>query len=790
MTRVQYVVSTFLLMVGLFSNAQNLVWTGNASNNDFFDEGNWKNSVTNSRPTSGTIDPGLAINFPLEINNVAALINASADINLGTGSLSIGKTNLKAPSVSGAGGSLIINEGAYVELTDTTPFKSTSPKIQINFTSGIGWIKTTNYSPRLVSISNLGQIKVNGANSVYKTNLRLDNYYLKGCVIRSNEASTAPLMVFNGANLQGASALIPMNKIQSSEAIPGAMNNKIESFLLKKGFMVTVADNPDGTGSSKNYIASESDLVINALPKLLQNSISFLRVLPWNWVTKKGRTGTGTDLNTTWRYNWGNGDSSTTDIEQAPMAFTGSGADDDADIALYVGKYNSTHVMAFNEADNCFDQAGQYGNPKLCVTDEAVRIYKNLMKTGMRLVSPSGTEGAATGWLKEFHEKATDQDIRIDVIGVHWYDWGSNPKSNPNPTALQVFNRFKTYLTNVHNLYGLPIWITEFNANPYRSSALQLAFMELALPYLETLPYVERYNWFQPNPTPEDDTDNANKVGPGEFYTTRPPASPPILTAVGTAYKNQISTPSIPEATLDEDNNLNLLEYPNIALNKPATANSSYSSSYLPLKAVDGDLTTSTSQWFVNFGVSGDVNYVPLPAWIEVDLQGNYTIDSFRIIEASRAMKDFSFQVWNATLNSGAGGWSTALTVTGNPASPMTTYKTFAPVTTTKIRVYITAHNSTNYLRIFELEVYGKLAEALSVKKYEKQAFTLYPNPVTNGILNISGDQEVESVEVYSILGNKIDIPFDNNQLQVSALAAGTYFLRINNRYSLKFIKK
>jgi Secretion system C-terminal sorting domain len=93
-------------------------------------------------------------------------------------------------------------------------------------------------------------------------------------------------------------------------------------------------------------------------------------------------------------------------------------------------------------------------------------------------------------------------------------------------------------------------------------------------------------------------------------------------------------------------------------------------------------------------------------------------------------------------------------------------------------------------LRIFELEVYGKLAEALSVKKYEKQAFTLYPNPVTNGILNISGDQEVESVEVYSILGNKIDIPFDNNQLQVSALAAGTYFLRINNKYSLKFIKK
>ena len=790
MTRVQYVVTTFLLMIGLFSNAQNMVWTGNASNNDFFDEGNWKNSITNSSPTSGTIDPGIAINFPMEINNAAAVINANGEINLGTGSLSIIMANITAQSLAGAGGSLTINEGAYLELTATTPLKTTTPKIQINFTSGMGWIKTTNFSPRLISLSYLGQIRVNGIASTYKTNLRLDNYYLKGCVIRSNEATTSPLTVYDEANLQGTSALIPINKIQSADAIPGEMNNKIESFLLKKGFMVTFADNPDGTGSSKNYIASESDLVINAFPKLLQNSISFLRVLPWNWVTKKGRTGAGTDLNTTWRYNWGNGDSSTTDIEQAPMAAFGAQADDDADIALYIAKYNSTHVMAFNEADNCFDQSGQYGNPKLCVTDEAVRLYKNLMKTGMRLVSPSCTEGAATGWLKEFHEKATAQDIRIDVIGVHWYDWGSNPKANPSPTALQVFNRFKAYLTNVHNLYGLPIWITEFNANPYRSTALQLGFMELALPYLETLPYVERYNWFQPNPTPEIDTDNANLVGPGEFYTTRPPASTPVLTTVGTAYKNQVSTPSIPEATVNINNNLNLLEYPNIALNKPAIANSSYSSSYLPAKAVDGDLTTSTSQWFANFGVSGDVNYVPLPAWIEVDLQGSYTIDSFRIVEASKALKDFSFQVWNATLNSGAGGWSNALTVTGNPASPLTTYKTFAPVTTSKVRVYITAHNSTNYLRIFELEVYGKLAEALSVKKYEKQAFTIYPNPVTNGILNISGDQEIESVEVYSILGNKINIPFNGNQLQVSALAAGTYFLRINNKYSLKFIKK
>jgi hypothetical protein len=790
MKKIKYFITILFLFIGLLSNAQNLIWTGKASNNNFFDEGNWQISTTNVAPISGTIDPGIAINLPMQINNVTAEINATGEINLGTGSLSITMANITAQSISGAGGSLIINEGAYVELADTTPFKSTTPKVQINFTSGLCWIKTTNYSPRLISISNVGQIKVNGANSVYKTNLRLDNYYLKGCVIRPNQSTTTPLTVYDGTNLQGNAAQITVNTIHSADAIANSMNNKIESFILKKGFMATFADEADGTGSSKNYIASESDLIINTFPKLLQNSISFIRVLPWNWVTKKGRTGTGTDLNTSWRYNWSNGDSSTIDIEQAPMAFTGFNADDDADIALYVGKYNSTHVMAFNEADNCFDQAGQYGNPKLCETDEAVRIYKNLMKTGMRLVSPSGTEGAATGWLKEFHKKATAQNIRIDVIGVHWYDWGSNPKSNPNPTAQQVFNRFKTYLTTVHNLYGLPIWITEFNANPYRSTAIQQGFMELALPYLETLSYVERYNWFQPNPTPEDDTDNANKVGTGEFYTTRPPGLSPVIAPVGTIYRNQVSTPSIPEATVDANNNLNLLQFPNIALNKPATANSSYLSTSLPEKAVDGDATSSASLWAVNIGNAGNPNFTPLPAWIEVDLQGSFTIDSFRIYESSSASRNFNFQVWDATLNAGAGGWSNALTVTGNPASSLTTYRTIDPITTTKVRIFITAHNSTTLLRMFELEVYGKVATNLSLQQYQKPAFALFPNPVVDGILTITGDTEIKSVAVFDVRGVETSVPYDNRQLSVHNLAKGVYFLKINNNNTIKFIKQ
>ncbi len=772
MNRTLYFTTTLLFFIGIFANAQNIVWTGSASNNDFFDEGNWRDSVTDIAPNSGTIDSDVAINLTLQINNVVTKITANGIINLGTGSLVVGFATLTAESLSG--GNVTINEGGYLDLTTTTPFQT---NVQINFTSGISWIRTLNSSARIVSVTNLGQIKVNGSASVYKTNLRLDNYYLNGCVIRPNLTSASPLKVYDELNLQGTATGITVNTIHSGTTIANAMNNKIESFVLRKGFMVTFAVENDGTGKSKNYIASEADLVINALPRAIRNSISFIRVLPWNWVTKKGRTDVQTDLNTTWRYKWNNTESSSIDWEFAPMAWGGGGADDANDIALYVGKYNSTHVMAFNEADNCTGQSGQYGTPKLCVVDEAVRLYKNLMKTGMRLVSPNCTEGAATGWLREFHTKATAQNIRIDVIGVHWYDWGSNsnPTTTPNEDPVVVFNRFKTYLTNVHNIYGLPIWISEFNANPNRSTATNLGFMKLAIPYLETLDYIERYNWYQPN------------SGTANFYIT---GSTSILSDVGITYRDQVSTPSIPEATVDANNNLSLLEYPNVVLNKIATANSSYSATYSASKAVDGDVTGSSSQWIVNFGIPSDANYVPLPAWLEVDLKGSFTIDSFRIIEFAKAAKNFSFDVWDATLNSGAGGWTSVFTVTDNPATPLTYYKSFTPVTTTKVRLYVTEHNSTSLLRLFELEVFGYISENLTTKQFEKHPFSIYPNPVTNGILNISGDQEVKSVDVYTILGTKMNTPFENGQLKVTNLSAGVYFLKINNKFSIKFIKK
>jgi hypothetical protein len=728
--RLVYGANTISLFYSNAISSTPIIWTG-AVNNDFFTEANWRDSQTNLAPANNTINPNTNINLSLQVNSGTSITSVGGVIQFGTGSLSISNANLSATALSG--GKVIVNQGGYIELSSTTPLLNT---VQINFTSGLGWIRTLDYNPTAIATFNIAQILVSNASGIYTTNLRLDQYYEKGCVIRANISSTTPLTIYDGANIAGSTGLITVNTIHRDSLIANALNNKIESFILKKGFMVTFANEFDGTGKSINYIASESDLTINTLPRTLQNAISFIRVLPWNWVAKKGRNVVSDfAVNTTWRYQWNPNDSSILEHEFAPMAWGHGSADNAAAIKNFIDKYNAPYVMSFNEPDDCDGQSGQYGNPKLCIIDQAVKLHKNLMKTGMRIVSPGGREEAPFGWLRQFYDAAKAQDVRVDVLAVHWYDWGSNPTTTDGATGDQVFNRFKTYLTNVYNAYGLPIWITEFNANPARSQAVNARFLELALPYLESLSYIERYCWFP--------FDFGTHFSAWDQVTDTEINK--VLGPVGTIYKNinnstpTQSTPSIPEATISDANSLNLDEYPNIALGKPATASSSFST-YVPAYAVDGDRTNTNFRWLADFSA------VPLPAWLEIDLQGSFLVDSFRIFEDSnfggKPSKDFNFQIWDASLNAGLGGWVNALTVTGNPATSFTTYKTLSPVSTTKVRLFITAHNNTSgYIRMFELEVYGTPSSPVWVGNTSTSwtaASNWSTSAVPNGLSNVT----------------------------------------------------
>ncbi|MHB0755943.1 glycosyl hydrolase [Polaribacter sp. M15] len=757
--KIKQIVSLASIFVMLISSAyaQEIVWTGNASNNDFFDENNWQDSSTSQPPSAGTIDAANAINANLQLSNASAKVVASGVINLGTGSLSVTNSSLEAPAFSG--GNVSLNTEAYIDLSDSNPLQN---NVNIDFTSGIAWLRTLNLHGTSVEANNLSQITVNGQPATYRTNLRLDNYYLEGTVIRSNELTTKPLKIYDNTNLQGANGEISLDIVHSGVAIANAMNNKTESFILKKGFMATFAITDEGTGPSKNYIASEEDLVVNELPEYLQNDISFIRVIPWNWVAKKGRAGKRltTDLNNTWNYRWGNDGESTTAIQVDPMSW-GAGGTGNPRIPLYIGKYKATHVLGFNEPDDCNAQSGQYNN--LCQVDVAVGFYKNLMKTGMRMVSPNGREEAPFGWLKEFRNKANAQDIRIDVIGVHWYDWGSNPKNSPNANPQDIFNRFKNYLQRVYDLYKLPIWITEFNGNPNRSTASNLGFMKLALPYLESLDYVERYAWFQPS------------SGTADYYSD--PEDFSTITDVGTFYRDHQSTPSVPEATISDDSNLDA-HYAVVNLDADNLLVNGFFET--------GDLTGWSGR---NSGIINSDTYEgnnaariisgtgTLLQTVNVNPQSTYDL-SLYTKWSSAPSSPISIQI----LNGATEAFITSKQLSTNTSWALSEMSFTIPNDVTSIIVFISKSGGSPQLLIDNAVLLED--SSLSINDFNLKPYSIFPNPST-GIVTIKGKNMITSYTIFDIQGRLVEskkqMMLKEAQINLTHKSKGIYFIRLTD---------
>lgn len=746
--------------------AQNLVWTGSADL-DFFNENNWQEQTGGATPASGTIDPQKDISLNLFITNASAEITASELVQLGSGKLTIEGSVLNATAISGGG--IQINNAGYVNLSTDDPLQN---GVTVNITSGIAWLRTTQIKGTAFYSMYLGNVTVNGNAASYPTNIRLDNYYQNGTIVRAELTDTKPLTIFDQANQQGNGTDLTVNDIHSGASMPGSMNNKTASFKLRKGYMATMAIDDDGTNMSKVYIASENDLEIDDLPNNLKNDISFIRVVPWNWVSKKGIGGNVTGLNETWHYIWGNGGVSTVERENAPMAWGKSGADDDSDIELYKSKYKATHVMAFNESDNCNDQSGKWGD--LCQTDVAVATYKNLMKTGLRLVSPSCRENAPFGWLKEFRDKATAQNIRIDVIGVHWYDWGSTPANSPNADPQQVFDRFKSYLQRVYEEYHLPIWITEFNANPNRTTAVNKAFMELALPYLESLDYVERYAWFEPS------SDVADYYDAQGNYTQ-----------VGLVYKNRVSTPSIPEDILASSNNLdNSSNDKSIVFEdyfETYTNGQDLSSFYTvwagPANAVDG---TQTSTWGTadegnGFGKSNDTK------------EAFYLRKAFTL-EAGKAY------IWELATKMTDGEKHSLNVLPGDIYPKKECYNSTwekhsieftvqADNTSVTLALYRWPKKNL-YFDNFVLKEKDYNTATYDIDQFKEVGVLIYPNPVKE-ILNIKLDDDRQSngiFRIYNVYGNPVMQGLQATSIDVSSLSAGIYFFMLGNRMA-KFIK-
>ncbi|KAB7726846.1 T9SS type A sorting domain-containing protein [Rudanella paleaurantiibacter] len=586
---------TFPLAVGATTapppcpdNGKYLYWTGEV-NGDFFNENNWRettqspsaptppgpgttgkpaqkakpyclpgvnklpyqiclnqpNLSNDKHPKPGTLDPGVPIGYNLFIADGTVDINGDVTFECPQIGITAEGSTLRFQNQL-TNGVLSLDEetDAYFALNN-----GLGADAVVNLLDAQSWVRFQATTPDQLVAQRLGALWVNDVAGVYKQNLRINQYYQKGAIARVISPDYQPLEIFSGANRTGRSAGLAESTIYTGGGIPNGMDNAMQSFRLKRGYMVTLAVEENGTSKSKVYIASEKDLTVDLLPAALRGTVSFIRVLPWNWVTKKGTGGYIQGLDAGWFYTWSATNTSKENNEYVPMTW-GAGATSDASLNDIIGKYQTTQLLGFNESDNCSDQSGQFNN--LCDPAVAVAYYENIMRTGMRLGTPAPRENGPSTWLREFNRIAKAKDVRFDFVAVHWYDWGSSPQNSPFANPQDVFNRFKAYLQRVHDEYQLPIWITEFNANPNRDNSVQAAFLELALPYLEQLDYVERYAYFQPNPQFA-----STNVATANYFDASG-----NLTNIGSIYLNHTSTPSIPEDTYINSSNLLGMDQP------------------------------------------------------------------------------------------------------------------------------------------------------------------------------------------------------------------------------------
>ncbi len=193
------------------------------------------------------------------------------------------------------------------------------------------------------------------------------------------------------------------------------------------------------------------------------------------------------DLKANWMYSWGNvlAEEIPENVEFVPM-FWGKGSVTDANIDRIKGlvaEGKVKYILGFNEPDGA-KQANM-------TVDEAIALWPRLEEIGVPIGSPA-TVSPNNEWMQSFMQKVEELNLRVDFVAVHSYG------------GLNVLS-FIDKLDEVHRTYERPIWITEFavadwdatsiEANKYSQGSV-IEYMKETLGYLNDIPWIHRYAWF------------------------------------------------------------------------------------------------------------------------------------------------------------------------------------------------------------------------------------------------------------------------------------------------------
>ena len=361
------------------------------------------------------------------------------------------------------------------------------PGSTVNFVSTDGWVVFPSVKPSRVLAEMTGHFLVGGTPAKPGVNLRVSAYG-GGSVVIPRGDDFPGLVVHPEPGLRGSAVGLACYEKHDRSILQRA-GARIASFVLKRGHTATLAQNEDGTGASFNWVAQDHDVVVDRLPAGLAGGVSFVRVFPWRWTSKKGIAGVlHRPLDAAWFYDWNIGQKSSPDVEYVAIRqnLHWPGMDQDW------REKGINHLLGFNEPDRP-DQANM-------TVDQAIAAWPVLLKTGLRLGSPAPSDGGLR-WLYEFMEKADKKGLRVDFVAVHYYRAVSDPGDGRAAAA-----QFKAFLQEVHDRTRRPIWITEWNngANWTKARdpnpAEQRRAIEAMIRMLDETPWVERYapfNWVE-----------------------------------------------------------------------------------------------------------------------------------------------------------------------------------------------------------------------------------------------------------------------------------------------------
>ena len=343
---------------------------------------------------------------------------------------------------------IAIQSAKYMNITvngtSELHISSESPLVgsNINLASDNAWLYLESVKPSEVTSNYLSSIKING--QAFNAETDRIAIYGSGTVIipQGKQVSKHALIAYTENNYGGESMEFEVEKYYRTAELGATFDNKIRSFRLKKGYSCTLANNPDGTGFSRVYIASDADIEVPEMPEGLE-FVSFVRVFRWEWVSKKGicNGGLAAITNSSWYNDWAAGGATDNpDFEYVPMRHN-LGWDSFETINT---RNNVSHVLGYNEPDHT-DQAN-------CTPIQAIRQWPELLKSGLRLGSPT-PDAIRKDWLVKFLELADSLNYRVDFVVGHMY-W--NGQSGQN-----LYNGVVDACTRLYG--GRPMWITEWN---------------------------------------------------------------------------------------------------------------------------------------------------------------------------------------------------------------------------------------------------------------------------------------------------------------------------------------